>query len=112
VEELYREARFDPPPPGEVAERLQARPAMVEGICRFLVTRGRLVRLEGKFLISRSVLDEVARNVASWQVESFTVPEFKDRFQLTRKLAIPILEWLDSERITVRQETKRKIVRR
>jgi hypothetical protein len=45
-------------------------------------------------------------------VETFSVPDFKDKFQLTRKLAIPILEWLDSQRITVRQETARKIVRR
>jgi len=112
VEELYRTTRFDPPSPREVAERLQARPATVEGICRFLVTRGRLVRLEAKYLISRAVLDEVAREVKAWQVDASTVPEFKDRFQLTRKLAIPILEWLDSQRVTVRHETQRKIVRR
>ncbi len=44
--------------------------------------------------------------------ETFSVGEFKDLFGLTRKLAIPILEWLDSERITVRQGNQRKIIRR
>ncbi len=102
VDACYRDAGLDPPSPGEVAERLSARPATVEGICRFLVTRGRLVRLEGKFLIHRAVLDEVASGIRSWSVASFEVAEFKERFGLTRKLAIPILEWLDSERVTVR----------
>jgi selenocysteine-specific elongation factor len=95
-----------------VAEQLDARPEAVEGICRFLVQRRRLVRLDGKFLIHRAVLDEVAGRVRAWQVEDFGVAEFKDRFGLTRKLAIPALEWLDSERVTVRHGDRRRIVRR
>ena len=38
--------------------------------------------------------------------------DFKDRFNLTRKLAIPILEWLDSERVTIRQGNQRKVLKR
>jgi selenocysteine-specific elongation factor len=112
VESLYREAGFEAPSAAETAERLAAKPATVEGICRYLLQRHRLVRLEGKFLIHRAVMDEVAREVRAWEVESFSVGEFKERFGLTRKLAIPTLEWLDSERITVRQGNQRKIIRR
>jgi selenocysteine-specific elongation factor len=110
VESLYRDAGLDPPSPGEVAERLAARPVTVEGICTFLVQRNRLARLQGKLIIHRAVLDEVARSVVGWEVESFGVGEFKDRFGLTRKLAIPILEWLDSERVTIRQGNQRKVM--
>ena len=112
VEALYREVGFDAPSPAEAAERLGAKPATVEGICRFLLQRHRLVRLEGKFLIHRAVMDEVARNIHDWSVEDFSVGDFKERFGLTRKLAIPTLEWLDSERVTVRHGNRRKIVRR
>ena len=112
VEALYREAGFDAPGPLEAATELESRPATVEGICTFLVQRGRLVRLDGKFLIHRSVLDEVARKVRCLESETFTVGEFKERFGLTRKLAIPVLEWLDSERVTVRMGNQRKILRR
>ena len=112
VETLYREAGFDAPGPLEAATELESRPATVEGICTFLVQRGRLVRLDGKFLIHRSVLDEVARTVRCLESETFTVGEFKERFGLTRKLAIPVLEWLDSERVTVRMGNQRKILRR
>ena len=112
VEALYRDRGFDAPPPVEVATALGARPAAIEGICGYLVQRGRLVRLDGKYLIHRSVLDEVANAVSGWQGDRFGVGEFKDRIGLTRKFAIPVLEWLDSERVTVRVGNQRKIVRR
>jgi selenocysteine-specific elongation factor len=112
VETLYRETGFEAPSPTEAAERLAAKPATVEGICRFLLQRHRLVRLEGKFLIHRAVMDEVARKVREWDVDDFAVGDFKERFGLTRKLAIPTLEWLDSERVTVRHGNRRKIIRR
>jgi selenocysteine-specific elongation factor len=112
VESVYREAGLAPPSPGEVAERLQAKPVTVEGICRFLVQRGRLVRLDGKLLIHGAVLEEVVRRIQGLSADTLTVAEFKDEFGLTRKLAIPILEWLDSKRVTVRQGDVRRIVRR
>ncbi len=112
VEALYREAGFDAPGPAEAAARLDARPATVDGICGFLVQRRRLVRLDGKFLIHRAVLDEVAAGVRRWERDGFAVGDFKERFGLTRKLAIPVLEWLDSERVTVRAGNQRKILRR
>jgi selenocysteine-specific elongation factor len=112
VEVFYREKAFEAPGPGEAATELESRPATVEGICTFLVQRGRLVRLDGKFLIHRAVLDEVARAIREWDAETFAVGEFKQRFGLTRKLAIPVLEWLDSERVTVRMGNQRKIIRR
>ncbi len=112
IERLYREDGFEAGSPAEAAHRLQAKPAMVEGICRYLLQRRRLVRLEGKYLIHRAVLDEMARQVGEWSVDDFGVGDFKEKFGLTRKLAIPALEWLDSERVTVRQGNRRKIIRR
>jgi selenocysteine-specific elongation factor len=112
VEELYRNDGFEAPSPSDAASRLGVKPAAVEGICKYLIQRHRLVRLEGKYLIHRAVLDEVSRRVREWNVEDFAVGDFKELFHLTRKLAIPILEWLDSERVTIRQGNRRKIVRR
>ncbi len=112
VEALFRQAGLDPPAPAAAAEQLEARAATVEGICRFLLQQDRLVRLESRTLIHRGALDEVVRGVQEWGVDSFSIGEFKERFGLTRKLAIPILEWLDSQRVTVRQGDARKVLRR
>ncbi|MBL3677627.1 MAG: selenocysteine-specific translation elongation factor [Alphaproteobacteria bacterium] len=112
VEQLYREAELNPPPPDEVAGQLAAKPAMVSGICDFLVQQGVLVKLDGKWLIHADPLQSVAERVAAWEVDDFAVGDFKDAFGLTRKLAIPMLEWLDARRVTVRMGNRRKIIRR
>ncbi|NOZ79451.1 MAG: selenocysteine-specific translation elongation factor [Acidobacteria bacterium] len=112
VEKLYRDAGLTPPSPKEVAATLAARPATIDGICAFLVRRGRLARLEGKLLIHSEVLEEVRRSVLGWGVDSFEIGQFKERFGLTRRLAIPILGWLDAERVTLRQGSRRKVIRR
>lgn len=109
LEEFYRERGVDPPPSHEAAHVLNFKPAAVEGVCKFLTERGVLLRLDGKWLIHRKVLEEISASVRSWDVDDFGVGEFKDRFQLTRKLAIPILEWLDSERVTIRVGNRRRI---
>ena len=66
--------------------------------------RKALAGVEPRFEHHAPPVVEVADGVRGWEVEGFTVGAFKDRFGLTRKLAIPILEWLDAERLTLRQE--------
>jgi selenocysteine-specific elongation factor len=112
VERVYLDAGLEPPSPAETATKLSARPAAVEGICRYLLEQGRLARLEGKFLIHRAVLDDIARQIVEWEVDRFSVGEFKQRTGLTRKLAIPILEWLDGQRVTVRDGDARRVLGR
>jgi selenocysteine-specific elongation factor len=70
------------------------------------------VKLDGKWLIHADPLQSVAERVAAWEVDDFAVGDFKDAFGLTRKLAIPMLEWLDARRVTVRMGNRRKIIRR
>ena len=112
IDRFYREAGFKAPSPREAAERLEARPATVEGICRFLVQQGALVRLDNKWFLHRETIDGVVDGIRGWEVEEFGVGEFKERFGLTRKLAIPLLEWLDSNRVTVRVGNRRKVLKR
>jgi selenocysteine-specific elongation factor len=111
VAELYRKAGFASPSPAEAAAALNADPRVVEGIVAFLIDQRRLVRVGGKWVVHRELLDEVVSSLRSWGVERFEVGEFKQRFGLTRKLAIPILEWLDSRRVTRREGEVRRLVR-
>jgi selenocysteine-specific elongation factor len=112
VAELYRRAGFEAPSPQEAAAALGADPRVVQGVVRFLVDQKRLARVGGKWVMHRELLDEVAASVQAWGVENFEVGAFKERFALTRKLAIPVLEWLDSQRVTRREGDRRRILRR
>ncbi len=109
--ELYRRAGFAAPSPQEAAAALAADPRAVDGVVRFLIDQGRLARIGGKWVVHRQALDEVVISLREWGVESFDVGAFKERFGLTRKLAIPILEWLDSQRVTRREGEVRRVLR-
>ncbi len=111
VTELYRRAGFEAPSPEEAAAALGADRKAVEGLVRFLVEQKRLARVGGKWVLHRQCLDEIVASLRAWGVESFDVAAFKERFGLTRKLAIPILEWLDSERVTRREGDRRRLLR-
>lgn len=110
VLEMYRLARFEAPSPAEVARELRARPQVVEGLVRMLLARGRLVRVGGKWILHSATLTELVNGLRDWGVEVFDIGQFKERFGLTRKLAIPILEWLDTKRVTRRQGDRRRLL--
>jgi len=109
ITELYRRSALAAPSPAEAASSLRADPRTVEGIVRFLVERRRLARIGGKWILHRDALDEVVTSLRAWGRDSFEVGEFKERFGLTRKLAIPLLEWLDATRFTLRVGDSRKL---
>ena len=106
-----------PPPLTQLPSAEGVKRQIVEGVQRFLLGQGKLVRLPSGLVLARSAIDELAtalRDEAerdpSWQ--EFGVPQFKDHFGLSRKWAIPLLEHLDSVGVTRRVGDKRQLVRR
>ncbi|HEX2254327.1 MAG TPA: SelB C-terminal domain-containing protein [Thermoanaerobaculia bacterium] len=112
IVERYEAAGLAPPSPGEVASTLGAKPQVLEGMVRFLVERGRLVRLPGGLILSAAARDALRRDLEATGWERFGVPQFKDRFGLSRKWAIPLLEHLDSIGATRRAGDERLVVRK
>jgi selenocysteine-specific elongation factor len=101
--ERYAAAGLEGPSPAQVARDLDAKPQIVEGLVRHLVRQGELVKLPGELVLAASALARVERELAASGWERFSVPQFKERFSLTRKWAIPILEALDARGVTRRQ---------
>jgi selenocysteine-specific elongation factor len=108
----YERAGLEPPSPGEAARRLAAKPEIVEGLVKHLIGRGRLVRLPIGLIFAAATLERLATDVAAAGWESFSVADFKNRFGLSRKWAIPLLEHLDSKGVTRRAGDRRQLVRR
>lgn len=69
--------------------------------------RGQLIQVAG-FLFDRDVLDQLVVGLQKL-AQPFTVAEFRDHFQLTRKYAVPLVEWLDNELITRRAGDQRTL---
>jgi len=109
--ERFTAAGLEAPSPAELAAELGAKREIVDGVVRWLLDRGRLIRLPGGLLISSAAVDTLATDLAATGWDRFTVPQFKDRFGLTRKWAIPLLEHLDSTGRTRRLGDQRQVVR-
>ena len=78
---------------------------------RFLIKDGQLVRIGGDLIVSRTALETLKQEMLDSEWLEFSVAEFKDRYGLSRKWAIPLLEYLDQQRITQRVGNARKILR-
>jgi len=111
VVERFARGGLTPPGPSELAVDLAAKPQIVEGVVRHLVARGQLVKLPNGLTLAASALADLRRELLSTAWERFSVAEFKDRFGLTRKWAIPLLEHLDSTGATRRVGDERLVVR-
>jgi len=74
-----------------------------DAILHYLLERGRLVKV-GPFVGHAEVMAELADDVRGWlkREGTFTPAQAKERWKLTRKHLIPILEWLDAQRVTRR----------
>ena len=107
----FESAGLRAPSPAELRAELGAKPQIFDGVVRYLVERGRLVRLPGGLLLAATAAAELRADLQRSGWTRFTVPEFKDRFGLTRKWAIPLLEHLDSIGVTRRIGDARQIVR-
>ena len=106
--ECLRAAGLSPPDAAAIAEDLRVPPARVERALHALVRDGRAVK-SGDIVFDREALDALRQAVAALRTDqaagarvTLDVAAFKARHGLTRKYAIPLLEWLDRERITRR----------
>jgi selenocysteine-specific elongation factor len=90
-------------------------PAQADAVLSFLAREGRLVRLDGLY-VDRAALDRLRADVALMAASAapsrarLDVATFKARYGLTRKHAIPLLEWLDRERLTRRVGDVREVI--
>jgi selenocysteine-specific elongation factor len=110
--ERFERAGLAPPSPAALPAELQSKPQVVDGVLKFLVEDGRLTRLPGGLLIATAAVRDLAADLEATGWDRFTVPRFKDRYRLTRKWAIPLLEHLDSTGRTQRIGDERRIVRK
>jgi selenocysteine-specific elongation factor len=73
-----------------------------------MTREGRLVRISDDLVFLPEQIDEI-RGHLSAMPSPFTVAQFRDRSGLSRKYAVPILEWADREGLTIRRGDERHL---
>jgi selenocysteine-specific elongation factor len=112
IETTLRDAGLTPPDAAALAARAGLPASAAERIVRQLQKQKRIVRIEG-WLFHADVLAELKARIAGMKTEPATridVATFKETFGVTRKFAIPLLEYLDRERVTRRVGEARLIL--
>jgi len=108
----FEKAGLAVPGAAEVLGGLPVDRARAEKILKILLKEKTLVKVTGDLIFHRSALERLRELVGRRKQQSnrINVAVFKELTGLTRKYAIPLLEYLDRERITRREGDERIIL--
>jgi len=105
IERAFREAGLKPPDTPALLAQSGVAPGVADRILKLLQRQKVLVKID-ELLFHDAALKDLKTTVASLKSAGGTaridVGTFKERFGVTRKYAIPLLEYLDRERVTRR----------
>ena len=81
------------------------------GIVSFLETEHKITKIDSNIFVSQEKLKAMKSSTYTFlsKHDSISVPQFKELNQLTRKFAIPVLEYLDKIKYTYRFGNERKL---
>ena len=110
IESRFAEAGLAPPPVSEIINERTQKARVIEGVVSFLVKQGTLVRLAEGIYVHRDALAAARERISARSGDTIDVGQFKEYFGLSRKIAIPLLEWMDREGVTKRVGDSRKVL--
>jgi selenocysteine-specific elongation factor len=112
IENAFATAGLKVPALHEVIVGLKVDKARAQKIVTLLLRDKSLVKISDELVFHRSALEELRRLVAAQKAKSskMDVAKFKELTGVSRKYAIPLLEYLDRERVTKRVGDAREIL--
>jgi len=110
--ELLEKTAFQPPAKEELSESLKIDQKRFSDILKLMTKEGSLVRINDSVFITSSACEEMITKLKDFysKKQDMTVAEFRDVLNTTRKYALPFLEYLDSNQITMRVGDVRKLL--
>ncbi len=114
IERIFQEAGLTPPELSTVAGTARVPAPVADRMLKLLQRQKVLVKVESLVFHEQALkqlkAEVVALKIAAGSSGRIDVGTFKERFGVTRKFAIPLLEYLDRERVTRRVGDARVIL--
>jgi selenocysteine-specific elongation factor len=113
IEAAFASAGLQVPPVKEVLAKLPIEAKRAERLLQILMREKTLVRVSLELIFHRQALAQLKERLTGFKKskgERISVPAFKELSGITRKYAIPLLEYLDRERVTRRTGDDRVIL--
>jgi selenocysteine-specific elongation factor len=110
IEEAFRQTGLAVPSTSEVLKNCGVEPARARTLLQILLRNRKLVRVGDDLIFHASALDQLRALLGPRKGSRFSVAEFKDWTGVSRKYAIPLLEFLDREHATRREGDARIVL--
>lgn len=110
IERAFEQAGLAVPALPAVLAKSGVEPARARSLLQILLRERRLVRVSEELVFHHSAIEKLREMLAGHKGARFAVPVFKDWTGISRKYAIPLLEYLDRERVTRREGDERVVL--
>jgi selenocysteine-specific elongation factor len=110
IEASFEKAGLAVPAVADVLAQAGIETGRARTLLQILIREGRLVRVTDDLVFHRAAIDQLRQGLASMKGAKLSVPTFKEHTGISRKYAIPLLEYLDRERITRREGDVRVVL--
>ncbi|MFW6005191.1 MAG: selenocysteine-specific translation elongation factor [Desulfonatronovibrionaceae bacterium] len=113
IAHTYQKAGLQPPTFKKLLEDLDLERKEAAPVMRLLQNEGVLVKINEDFYYSAAAVEDLKARIVRFlkSHQEMGPVEFKEISGLSRKFAIPVLEFMDKEKLTVRVGDKRKLRR-
>jgi selenocysteine-specific elongation factor len=113
IEKEFERAGLTVPSFATVLEKLPVEPKRAQKILQMLLREKVLIKVTDELIFHRAAVAQLRELLAKYHKErgnKLPIPVFKELTGITRKYAIPLLEYLDRERVTRRVGDERVIL--
>lgn len=104
TEKAFQGAGLQPPFFKEVAAKLPGTPRQHQDVLEWMLSQGILVKVKEDLYFHSTALEDLKQNLVAFLREhgEISAPQFKEITQASRKYTIPLLEYFDAQRVTIR----------
>jgi selenocysteine-specific elongation factor len=110
IEAAFEGAGLAVPAVAEVLKASGVDAGRAKSLLQLLLRDKRLTRVSDDLVFHQRAIEGLRAQLAARKGQRFSVAEFKEWTGVSRKYAIPLLEWLDRERVTRRDGDARLVV--
>jgi selenocysteine-specific elongation factor len=110
IEALFRDAGLAVPSTADVLSKSGIEPARARSLLQILFRERKLIKINDELIFHASAIEALRAILASRTGAKFSVADFKTWTGISRKYAIPLLEFLDREHVTRREGDSRIVL--
>jgi selenocysteine-specific elongation factor len=110
IERAFRDAGLQPAAPPQILAGAKIDGPNARGLLENLIKSQKLVRVSAELVFHADVIAHIRKSLSAHKGRRFSVPEFKEWTQVSRKYAIPLLEYFDHQRVTRRDGDSRVVL--